>query len=101
MFRRAAEMVHEALDAIVDQNVAAAREVCRRDDEVDEYNRRFIDDLLDTMRSHPNLIEAAMYFLSVCRHVERIGGCATNIAEDVMYLVVGEIARHHLANLDP
>lgn len=101
MFIRAAEMVHEALDAFVDQNVDVAREVCRRDDEVDDYNRRVIDDLLDTMRSRSDLVEAALHFFSVCRHVERIGDCATNIAEDVIYLVEGEIARHHLDNLYP
>jgi len=101
MFMRASDMVHEALDAFVDQNVDAAREVCRRDDEVDEYNRRVIDDLLDVMRSRPDMVEPAIHFFSVCRHVERIGDCATNIAEDVIYLVEGEIARHHFDNLHP
>jgi phosphate transport system protein len=99
MFNRASDMVHEALDAFVDQNVDVARDVCRRDDEVDEYNRRVIDDLLEIMRSRPELVEAALHFFSVCRHVERIGDCATNIAEDVIYLVEGEIARHHFDNL--
>ncbi|MCC7475849.1 MAG: phosphate signaling complex protein PhoU [Pirellulales bacterium] len=98
MFNRASEMVRESLDAFVDQNVDAARDVCRRDDEVDEYNRRVIDDLLEVMRSRPELVEAAVHFFSVCRHVERIGDCATNIAEDVIYLVEGEIARHHFEN---
>jgi phosphate transport system protein len=101
MFVRASEMVHEALDAFVDQDVDAAREVCRRDDEVDEYNRRIIDDLVDTMRTKSELVEPALHFFSVCRHVERIGDCATNIAEDVIYLVEGEIARHHFDNLYP
>lgn len=101
MFIRASDMVHEALDAFVDQNVDEAREVCRRDDEVDEYNRQVIEDLLDVMRSRPELVEAALHFFSVCRHVERIGDCATNIAEDVIYLVEGEIARHHLDNFHP
>ena len=101
MFVRASDMVHEALDAFVDLNVDAAREVCRRDDEVDEYNRRIIDDLLDTMRTRSDLVEAALHFFSVCRHVERIGDCATNIAEDVIYLVEGEIARHHFDNFYP
>ncbi len=96
MFVRASDMVHDALDAFVDQDVDAAREVCRRDDEVDEYNRQVIDDLLETMRTRSDLVEAALHFFSVCRHVERIGDCATNIAEDVIYLVEGEIARHHL-----
>jgi phosphate transport system protein len=101
MFVRASDMVHEALDAFVDQDVDAAREVCRRDDEVDEYNRRVIDDLLETMRTRSDLVEAALHFFSVCRHVERIGDCATNIAEDVIYLVEGEIARHHFDNIHP
>src|SRR5262245_4924997 len=101
MFNRASDMVHEALDAFVDQNVDVARDVCRRDDEVDDYNRQVIDDLLETMRSKPEQVEAALHFFSVCRHVERIGDCATNIAEDVIYLVEGEIARHHFDHLNP
>lgn len=100
MFRRASDMVHEALNAFVDLNVNSAREVCRRDDEVDEYNRRIIAELLDRMRSNPDLVEVGLHFFSVCRHVERIGDCATNIAEDVIYLVEGEIARHHFDDLD-
>jgi phosphate transport system protein len=101
MFVRASDMVHDALDAFVDQDVEQAREVCRRDDEVDDFNRQVIDDLLETMRTRSDLVEAALHFFSVCRHVERIGDCATNIAEDVIYLVEGEIARHHFDNLYP
>src|SRR5205809_2133441 len=51
MFRRASDMGHEALDAFVDQNVDAARDVFRRDDEVDEYNRVVTDEIFDTMCS--------------------------------------------------
>jgi phosphate transport system protein len=101
MFVRASDMVHEALNAFVDQDVDAAREVCRRDDEVDDYNRRVIEDLLETMRTRSDLVAAALHFFSVCRHVERIGDCATNIAEDVIYLVEGEIARHHFDSIHP
>jgi phosphate transport system protein len=99
MFVRASQMVHEALDAFVDQDVEAAREVCLRDDEVDDFNRQVIADLLEIMRTRSDLVEAALHFFSVCRHVERIGDCATNIAEDVLYLVEGEIARHHFDNM--
>ncbi len=101
MFVRASDMVHDALDAFVDLDVEAAREVCRRDDEVDEFNRQIIDEMLETMRTRSDLVEAALHFFSVTRHVERIADCATNIAEDVIYLVEGEIARHHLENLHP
>lgn len=101
MFVKASDMVHDALDAFVDLDVSVARNVCRRDDEVDDYNRQIIQDLCDTMRTQSSLVEASLHFFSVCRHVERIGDCATNIAEDVIYLVEGEIARHHLEDSYP
>jgi len=95
MSLKATDMVHDALDAFVDLDVQASREVCRRDDEVDDLNRQVIDDLYETMQSRPHLVEPAMQMFSISRHVERIADCATNIAEDVIYLVEGEIARHH------
>ena len=75
-------------------DVAVARDVCRRDDEVDELNRQVIFGLRDLIERQAADIEAALYFFSASRHVERIGDHATNIAEDVIYLVDGEIARH-------
>lgn len=92
---RAADMVHDALDAFVDLDVQGSRDVCRRDDEVDELNRSIIDDLYEIMQTRSDLVEAATQVFSISRHVERIADCATNIAEDVIYLVEGEIARHH------
>ncbi|MGI9427257.1 MAG: phosphate signaling complex protein PhoU [Bythopirellula sp.] len=87
-------MVREALDAFVRLDVDAAREVCRQDDVVDDYNRQIIKDLNVYMRNHAADIEPAMQFFSASRHIERIADHATNIAEDVIYLVDGEIARH-------
>ena len=73
MFVRASDMVHEALDAFVDLDVDAAREVCRRDDEVDEYNRRVIDDLLETMRlaSGPGRGGAPLFLRLPARRTDR------------------------------
>ena len=73
MFERASDMVHEALDAFVDQNVDAAREVCRRDDEVDEYNRQVIDDLLeiDAVAAGPGRGGAAFLFGLPARRADR------------------------------
>ncbi len=94
MAQAAVMMVRYALDAFVKLDVEIAHDVCRRDDEVDAANREVIDELYLTMRSQPELIEAALHFFSASRHVERIADHATNIAEDVIYLVDGEIARH-------
>jgi len=101
MSAKATDMVHDALDAFVDLDVAAARAVCRRDDEVDTLNREMIDELHELMQAQPDLVGPAMHVFSITRHVERIADCATNIAEDVIYLVEGEIARHHFVEMKP
>jgi phosphate transport system protein len=95
MSTKATDMVHDALDAFVDLDAAVARDVCRRDEEIDMLNRLVIDELYEIMHAHSDQIEPALHVFSISRHVERIADCATNIAEDVIYLVEGEIARHH------
>jgi len=87
-------MLRLSLDAFVGQDVRLARSVCSQDDMVDALNKEIIDDLLETMQRSPNLIEPAMQLFSASRHVERVADHATNIAEDVVYLVEGEIVRH-------
>jgi phosphate transport system protein len=94
MAKLAASMVHDALDAFVQQDVAVARKVCGRDDQVDAYCREVIDELRQMMRLSSEMVEPALHFFSAARQVERIADHATNIAEDVIYLVEGEIARH-------
>ena len=90
----AISMVRDALDAFVRLDVELAREVCLRDDDVDDLNRQFILDLHGLIAANPTDAEPALHFYSASRHIERIGDHATNIAEDVIYLVDGEIARH-------
>lgn len=87
-------MVRDALDALVDLDADAARQVRRQDDEVDNYNRRVIDHVYGVIRATPHLVEPALHLFSASRHIERIADHATNIAEDVIYLVEGEITRH-------
>jgi len=94
MVEESIAMVREALDAFVRLDVDAARAVCLRDDVVDELNRQVINDLKAYVSEHVGEFEPAMQFFSASRHIERIADHATNIAEDVIYLVDGEIARH-------
>ncbi len=97
-FRRMAErvrwMVHECIDALVERDVDRARTVCQRDTEVDEENRRHFAQLQEVMRRDPTSVERAVSLLSVSRHLERIADHATNVAEDVVFLVDGEVIRH-------
>jgi len=94
MSRHAIAMVRESLDAFVELNPRLARDVCHRDDVVDDLNREVIEELTATMRADSESIPVAMQLFSASRHIERIADHATNIAEDVIYLVEGEIARH-------
>ena len=71
-----------------------ARRICRLDDEVDRYNSEIIAELIEMMQSSPALVEPGLSLFSATRHLERIADHATNIAEDVVYLVEGEIVRH-------
>jgi len=90
----AISMVRDALDAFVRLDVEAARDVCLRDDVVDDLNRQAIQELHRLVESGAAHIEPALHSFSASRHLERIADHATNIAEDVIYLVDGEIARH-------
>jgi len=88
------KMVRQVLDAFVNMDADACRLVCQQDDEVDQYNRQVIVEIEDLVLHHPESIKPALHCFSASRHVERIADHATNIAEDVIYLVEGEIVRH-------
>jgi phosphate transport system protein len=90
-------MVRQSLDAFVGHNARQARLVWRLDDEIDRYNNEIIRDLITLMQESPHLVEAGLSLFSATRHLERIADHATNIAEDVVYLVEGEIVRHRPA----
>ena len=87
-------MVRHSLDAFVHLDTDMARRVCRFDDEVDRYNSEIIDELIELMKKSPEMVEPGLSLFSATRHLERIADHATNIAEDVVYLVSGEIIRH-------
>jgi phosphate transport system protein len=94
MARKTQEMVKRSLDAFVDADVAIAREVCAADTDVDQHNRDMHVLIQDQIRTTPEDVERLIHTLSVSRHLERIADLATNIAEDVIYTVGGEIVRH-------
>jgi phosphate transport system protein len=88
-------MVRQSLDAFVMLDAEQARRVIRFDDEVDRYNREIITELIAHMQQSAELVPALLSFFSGVRHLERIADHATNISEDVVYLIEGEIIRHH------
>jgi phosphate transport system protein len=88
------EMVRQSLDAFGSLNSRQARVVWRLDDEVDRFNDEIIAEVIALMRQSPEMVEPGLSLFSAVRHLERIADHATNIAEDVVYLVEGEIVRH-------
>ena len=96
----ARRMLRESLDALVNQDAGLARAVCGMDDEVDEGNRRMFRIVEERIKEDPEVTPLALQFLSVSRQLERIADHATNIAEDVVFLVEGEVIRHREAGPD-
>jgi phosphate transport system protein len=90
-------MVRQSLDAFVNLDARLARLVCRLDDEVDRLNCQIIEEVIALMQKSPEMVEPGLSLFSATRHLERIADHATNIGEDVIYLVEGEIVRHRPA----
>jgi phosphate transport system protein len=92
--RKVLAMLKQALDALVNLDERAARQTCTLDDEVDTQHRQNYALVKEQIRKHPERLDALVQYLSVSRHLERIADLATNIAEDVLYMIEGEIVRH-------
>ena len=97
----AQRMVKDSLDAFVRQDVELARAVCARDDEVDKLDDQIFRELLTYMMEDNRAITRAVNLILVSRHLERIADHATNIAEDVVYLVEGRTINHRVAEEQP
>jgi phosphate transport system protein len=95
MVRQARTMLADALDAFVRGDAQAGRAICRRDDGVDALHQSMFRILLTHMMEDPHIIGAAMDLFLVSRNLERVADLATNIAEDVVFLVEGKSIKHH------
>jgi phosphate transport system protein len=91
----AQQMTRDALDSFVKRDVALARDVLRRDDEVDNLKDQVFRELLTYMMADPGTIQRALALILISRNLERIADHATNIAEDVIFLVEAKDVRHH------
>jgi phosphate transport system protein len=96
MARQARTMLSDALEAFVRGDAAAGRAICRRDDHVDALHRSMFRILLTHMAEDAHVIGAAIELLLVSRNLERVADLATNIAEDVVFMVEGKNIKHHV-----
>lgn len=91
MAERAANLVHGVLRALVDQDADRAREVAAEDDAIDHLYHATFDEVVELMRRDPANVERGTRIIIASHYLERIGDRATNIAEDIVYLVSGEV----------
>jgi len=97
MAMQAQEMVKQCLDAVVNADPALARQVREEDDAVDECRQQIRRKVLRGIQQNPENVENLLRVNSVSKHIERIADMATNVAEDVIYMVEGDIVRHRVS----
>jgi phosphate transport system protein len=88
-------MLKDSLDSFVKQDVDLARRILKEDDKVDAFKNQIFRELLTYMMSEPVTIPRALPLILISRNLERVGDHATNIAEEVIYVVQGRDVRHH------
>lgn len=94
MARVAKEMVKDAIDAFIENNAKLAQKVLKTDDILDELNSENHRILIELMKADPSVIEDAVSLLVTSRQMERMGDHATNIAEDVYFIVEAQLIKH-------
>jgi phosphate transport system protein len=94
MAQKVRSMLKRSLDALVNRDDELARQVCKDDDAVDDLNREMYVCVEQAIKKDPDNLNSYIQLLSASRYLERMADHATNIAEDVIYLVTGEIIRH-------
>jgi phosphate transport system protein len=96
MARMAQSMVRDSINAFINRDEALARNVCERDDAVDDLDDQIFRELLTYMMEDPGAIKRAVALILVSRNIERMADHATNVGEDVIYLVKGKTIKHHV-----
>jgi phosphate transport system protein len=94
MANKTQHLLKKVLDAFVNFDEAAAREVCAADSEIDDMNQEIFQQVKEIIMQNPRQFETLLQIMHISRHLERIADHATNIAEDLIYLIEGRIVRH-------
>lgn len=100
MAENAAAMLRDAIEAFIERDVVLAREVLSRDDEVDRGNDRVFRIALKEITENVSVLTAGLQMMLVSRNLERIADLATNLAEDVVYIVEARTVKHHAEGRD-
>lgn len=94
MANKTKAMLKKSLDSLIRLDSKMAKELSKDDDEVDAINREMYKQVFEAIKKNPDEVESLVYYLQISGHLERTADLATNIAEDVIYLVEAKIMRH-------
>jgi phosphate transport system protein len=95
MAEEVSKMLEDSLKSFVNEDADLAKSVCERDDIIDDYRDQIVRELITYMVSDPSTIERALHLIRISGNLERIADLTTNICEDVIFMVKGELMKHH------
>jgi phosphate transport system protein len=96
MSEKVTQMVKNSIQSLIHMDAQLARQVLKDDDEVDKINKNTYPVVFSGIRQSPEHVEQLVHYLSISRFMERVGDLATNIAEDIIYMIDGVIVRHNV-----
>jgi phosphate transport system protein len=88
-------MLHDSIDSFVNEDVPRAREICERDSIVDDLGDQILGELITFMSTDKGSVERSLHLLRITSNLERVADLATNICEDVIFVVEGRVIKHH------
>lgn len=97
MAEESVRMVKDSLRAFIEEDISLAKQVCERDDVVDNLGSQILRELITYMAADSKTIERSLHLLRIARSLERIADLSTNICEDVIYMVKGRTIKHHMS----
>ncbi|MCM8764703.1 MAG: phosphate signaling complex protein PhoU [Candidatus Omnitrophica bacterium] len=89
------QMLNDSIKAYIEQDSEMAKDVCKRDENVDNLRNQILRELITYMINDPSTIERALHLLRIAQNLERIADLSTNVCEDVVFMVEGKIIKHH------
>jgi len=95
-----AQMVRDSITAFIDENAQLAKDVCARDNIIDDLRDKVYRELFTVMSGNAAAIDRSLHLMRIARNLERIADLSTNICEDVIFMVQGKVIKHHKTNGD-
>jgi phosphate transport system protein len=87
-------MLHDSIDAFINEDAESAHQICKRDDVVDDLRDKIIADLTESMSEQPATVPIALRMMDISRKLERAADLSTNICEEIIFIVQGKMIKH-------